>query len=345
MTPLKFLTNLNELTVSLTPEHQNFIETCRHDWGTLANSTKPIEPAKASTAIKNLCDILGLETPEITFCSSPHEMLSRLQISKQMHKNESIEKLTKQLENALRPFIFIVELSQEILRAIEWEDQLKQQLQAIFSDSSNYSWIVTPKYLVNALTIADFCVSGLGIVLESESQKLLAAVKQLLVECGWIFMFENTCIVCDRPVKLLLDRESRLHAEAESAIEFSDGYKIYSNHGVTLPEEYGQLPHEMWRSQWILSENNAEVRRVLIQGIGYDRLSSELQAQELDSWQEYSLLKIDNADVEAIHLLKMTCPSTGFIHALRVPPDLTSAREAIRWVNWDIEPEEFSVQT
>ena len=48
---------------------------------------------------------------------------------------------------------------------------------------------------------------------------------------------------------------------------------------------------------------------------------------------------------EDIYLLKMTCPSTGFIHALRVPPDMRSAKEAIRWVNWDIDPEEFSVQT
>jgi len=28
-----------------------------------------------------------------------------------------------------------------------------------------------------------------------------------------------------------------------------------------------------------------------------------------------------------------------------VPPNLTSAREAIGWVNWDIDPEEFSLQT
>lgn len=41
----------------------------------------------------------------------------------------------------------------------------------------------------------------------------------------------------------------------------------------------------------------------------------------------------------------MTCPSTGFIHALRVPPDTQSAREAIRWVNWGIAPEEFQQQT
>lgn len=41
----------------------------------------------------------------------------------------------------------------------------------------------------------------------------------------------------------------------------------------------------------------------------------------------------------------MTCPSTEFIHILRVPPDTQSAREAICWVNWGIDPEEFQQQT
>jgi hypothetical protein len=71
-----------------------------------------------------------------------------------------------------------------------------------------------------------------------------------------------------------------------------------------------------------------------------------LQAKPLDSWREYTLLRIDNqVDIEPIYLLKMTCPSTGFIHAMRVPPDIQSAREAIRWVNWGTDPEEFSVQS
>jgi hypothetical protein len=85
---------------------------------------------------------------------------------------------------------------------------------------------------------------------------------------------------------------------------------------------------------------------VLIQGIGYARICQELQATELDTWREYTLLKIDRqVDVEPIYLLKMTCPSTGFIHALRVPPSMKSAREAISWVNWGVDPEAFAVET
>jgi Leucine Rich repeats (2 copies) len=122
-------------------------------------------------------------------------------------------------------------------------------------------------------------------------------------------------------------------------------------YGVELPKKYF-LPQHEWLSQWVLEESNAEIRRLLIQVIGYDRICQELQATQLDYWQEYSLLKIDIFDdfdekynEHPIHLLKMTCPSTGFIHFLRVPPDMKSAREAIRWVNWGIDPEEFAVQT
>jgi hypothetical protein len=152
--------------------------------------------------------------------------------------------------------------------------------------------------------------------------------------------------VCDRPRILSFDNEQRLHAEGSPAIQFADGYSLYSYHGVTLPEKYGVLHPNQWQAKWLLEEDNAELRRVLMQGIGYGRICQELEAEELDTWQEYILLKIDNdVDIEQIYLLKMTCPSTGFIHALRVPPDVNSAREAIRWVNWGVDPEEFSVQT
>jgi leucine-rich repeat protein SHOC2 len=80
------------------------------------------------------------------------------------------------------------------------------------------------------------------------------------------------------------------------------------------------------------------------------------QAVELDNWREYTLLKIDSIETmysvygkaigtEPMVLLKMTCPSTGHIHILRVPPEMTSAEAAITWVNHGIHPDEFAIQT
>ncbi|OKH53918.1 hypothetical protein NIES2101_09235 [Calothrix sp. HK-06] len=79
-------------------------------------------------------------------------------------------------------------------------------------------------------------------------------------------------------------------------------------------------PHQ-WKAKWVLSETNAEIRQILIQEIGYGRLCQELQAQTLDTWREYTLLRIETPTTgyvngqevveEPILLLKMTCPSTA----------------------------------
>ena len=189
----------------------------------------------------------------------------------------------------------------------------------------------------------DFCISVLNCSHDALRWEAFQAVTQ---SCGWILPLEKIVIVCDRPIKLSFDENYQLHAQAEPAIQFADGYSLYSHHGITLPEKYGTVHPHQWQAQWLLEEENAELRRVLIQEIGYARICQDLQATELDNWQEYTLLKINNdVDVEPICLLKMTCPSTEHIHALRVPPDLKLAREAICWVNWGVDPEEFSVQT
>lgn len=215
------------------------------------------------------------------------------------------------------------------------------QLERLFHFGRTY---IDINSLLLASTKFDYCISVLNLPYDPSVWDTLQFLAQ---NCGsMIFPYKETCLVCDRPRILSFDNQQRLHAEGAPAIQFADGFSVYAYHGVRLPEKYGKIHPNQWQAEWLLSENNAELRRVLIQGIGYARICQELQATELDNWQEYTLLKIDlNVDVEPIYLLKMICPSTGYIHALRVPPDVESAREAIRWVNWGIDPEEFSTQT
>ena len=122
-----------------------------------------------------------------------------------------------------------------------------------------------------------------------------------------------------------------------------------------LPRRYW-TDFDRWQPEWLLDEENVELRRILIQQIGYERICQELNIEELNSWREYSLLIIDDVEqvydedtdeevLEPMVLLKMTCPSTGHIHILRVPPEMTSAEAAITWVNHGIHPDEFAVQT
>ena len=161
--------------------------------------------------------------------------------------------------------------------------------------------------------------------------------------------------MCDRPNRIALDAQGRLHGEGEAAIAFGDGSCIYAYQRVKLPPEYGKLHPHQWKAEWVLREQNAEVRRALIHGIGYGRLCQELGARTLDTWREYTLLQIDlptrlrvngqEVKEESVLWLKMTCPSTQHIHVLRVPPRMRSAHAAVKWVNWGTDPNEFSIET
>ncbi|MCP2732030.1 DUF6745 domain-containing protein [Limnofasciculus baicalensis] len=203
---------------------------------------------------------------------------------------------------------------------------------------------VQPEIFASDASLLDFGLSVLGCCPSLQEDWL--DFQLMIKDCGWIFPFDDICLVCDRPLILSFDHQQRLHAEATPAIEFPDGFTVYAYHGAILPEKYGKLYPQEWQAEWLLTEENAELRRVLIQGIGWDGICQKLPATELDSWQDYTLLKINSdLDIEPICLLKMICPSTGYIHALRVPPDVESARDAIIWINWGILPEEFAVQT
>jgi hypothetical protein len=82
---------------------------------------------------------------------------------------------------------------------------------------------------------------------------------------------------------------------AKERQQFNLPFGIYAYQGVELPDKYARLHPKYWRSQWLLEEKNAELKRILIQGIGYDRICQEFKAIELDRWQQYRLLKIDSS--------------------------------------------------
>ncbi len=339
-----------------------------------ALSTRPIDAEQATAAVKVAYAAIGLEAPEVIICSSPRDAYlqifnllkcDRLQNCSDEWRWNRGKKLDWKwifpsiVREFASPGVWECELDRmtieseadRTLSSLFWElvheyARSERTMGNVFPDYlEGLEYPETPTTLFKEIYLTQWYISSLGVNLSQKAQEILCSQKLLFEHCGWIFPFEKFCAVCDRPRHLRFDSQNRLHAEGEPAIEFADGWNFYYYHGVELPEKYGQVHPNQWQSQWLLAEENAELRRVLIQGIGYDRLIQELEAKQIDSWQEYALLQIDNADVEPICLLKMTCPSTGFIHALRVPPNLTSAREAIRWVNWDIDPEEFSVQS
>ncbi|BAY87168.1 hypothetical protein NIES267_66860 [Calothrix parasitica NIES-267] len=346
----------------LTLEQEVLIPIYREKWKKIALSTERIDRDKAAEAVKQAYALIGEKEPEILFFKSPCRALQYLSKHIDLESECKIpnkyglrDELTTQLDSKVRNILqkqcsqiwillekqldnsSLIELSSSIERDFKFKG-----LYSSFSRFISFSCIQFDIWNFHASRF-DFCISVLNCYYP---QKEWLIFQSLVKNCGWIFPFENICIVSERPQTLLFDNENRFHAEGKPAIEFADGYDIDVYHGVTLPFVYGKHHPKEWEPSWLLQEQNAELRKILIQEIGYNRIIEELQATEIDFYQEYTLLKINSdIDIEPIYLLKMTCPSTGHIHVLRVSPEMKSAHEAITWINWGIPPEDFVIQT
>lgn len=342
----------------LTPEQLALIPIIRDEWIKIALDTTPIDKQKAEAAIRLAYECAELEPPkEILWFDNPVDAaIYVISIRAWDAVKDDIEvAVTGGIREVvgvtvMETVTYNVRYDVENAVRIAVEEPINPSVWLIICDAVYVAvWNVTFDSVdyTSGDVVRDVEYLALYAYLDaigvdcSKAKGLFATAKH----CGWWWAFKDVAVTIPKPSAIRLDEQGRLHGEGVPAVAYQ-GFHVYAYHGVRLPEKYGTLHPEKWQSQWLLEEDNAELKRVLIHGIGYERICQELQAIELDSWQEYTLLRIDsNIDIEPIYLLKMTCPSTGHIHALRVPPDMATARDAITWVNWGIAPEEFAVQT
>ncbi|MBW4622070.1 MAG: hypothetical protein KME17_22285 [Cyanosarcina radialis HA8281-LM2] len=92
--------------------------------------------------------------------------------------------------------------------------------------------LVTADSKCSVCCLLDYCISVLHCTPEEHLWQLL---KTFVADCGWTFFFQDFCLVCDRPCTIILDEEYKPHSENEAAIEFSDGFKIFAEHGNSIP--------------------------------------------------------------------------------------------------------------
>jgi hypothetical protein len=89
-------------------------------------------------------------------------------------------------------------------------------------------------------------------------------------------------------------------------------------------------------TQEVLGQPNSELRRVLLERMGYEKFLSETHAQVLDRdcdpGGERRLLRVPLQNDEPLVCLAVYCPSTGRQYMLRVPPSTRSCRQAAAWI-------------
>lgn len=215
----------------------------------------------------------------------------------------------------------------------EWRETVLEPLSLTVDGLGMGTMSVRPSLELSYLPVLDFAVSALGCAPMSPQW---TAVLNYASDCGWAFPFQHACLLIDRPQTWTWDERDRLHGEGKPALRFADRTGVYAYSGVLLPERYAAVRPQLWKSQWLLEEPDADLRQVLLQGIGYPRLLRELRVRELDRWREYTLICLEsdragNVASEPVYLLQIASPDTGYIHIAPVPTSVRSAQEAIRW--------------
>ena len=98
---------------------------------------------------------------------------------------------------------------------------------------------------------------------------------------GFRFMHEDFCIVSELPIEFHVDALSRGHNENGPYVRWADGSCMYMIHGVRVPMWLCEFPEALTLDK-IQKEENAEVRRIMVERYGPKRYMQEVGAKVLD---------------------------------------------------------------
>ena len=168
----------------------------------------------------------------------------------------------------------------------------------------------------------------------------------LSLHSGPRIVHDDFCMISDRPSLLTVDEQSRPHADAGPFCRWRDGTALYSVHGTRVPAWIIEQTDRLTVAA-IDAEQNAEVRRVMMERYGLPRYLRDAGAARIDHDERWgTLYRREIADDEPLVMIEVINrspePDGSFRHyTLRVPPTCTTALEAVAWT-FDIPPAEYA---
>ncbi|MFI1714849.1 DUF6745 domain-containing protein [Streptomyces litmocidini] len=178
----------------------------------------------------------------------------------------------------------------------------------------------------------------------------LAGLAAVAGHAGWWWPYENAAVLCERPVELHRDEAGRLDRGDGPALAFRDGFALHAWRGMRVSADFLAGLADLTPER-IREEENAELRRVMLEYYGYDRYLAASGARHEHSDETGVLWRIGLADDEDVVMVEVvnSTPEPDGTHRtywLRVPPRTRTAREGVAWT-FGLRPEEYEplVQT
>ncbi|MFC5664893.1 DUF6745 domain-containing protein [Kitasatospora misakiensis] len=175
----------------------------------------------------------------------------------------------------------------------------------------------------------------------------IAALAEVARHAGWWWPYAEVALVSERPVALHRDEAGRLDRADGPALEYADGFTLHAWRGMPVPAEFlaglGAVTVERIRT-----EENAELRRVLLEHYGYERYLADSGAEPVHRDETGVLWRIqlpDDEPVMMVEVVNSTAEPDGTFRTywLRVPPSTRTARAGVAWT-FGVTEEEYRPQ-
>lgn len=163
----------------------------------------------------------------------------------------------------------------------------------------------------------------------------LSGLAEVARHAGWWWPYERLVVATERPTELHRDEPGRLHRGDGPALAYESGLALYAWRGMPVPADFIESLADLDHRR-ILQEENAELRRVMLEVFGYDRYLAESGAEPVHRDETGVLWRIDLPGDEPVVMVEVVNstpePDGSFrTYYLRVPPHVRTAREGVAW--------------
>ncbi|WP_307168478.1 DUF6745 domain-containing protein [Streptomyces sp. B3I7] len=170
------------------------------------------------------------------------------------------------------------------------------------------------------------------------------ALTEVCRSAGWWWPYSRVVVVSERPAALHQDEAGRLDNGEGPALAYPDGFALHAWRGMPVPADFLTELADLTPRR-IHKEENAELRRVMLEFYGYDRYLKDSGAQPLHRDETGTLWRIDLVGDEPLVMVEVlnSTPEPDGTHRtywLRVPPTTRTAKEGVAWT-FGVTAEEY----
>jgi hypothetical protein len=217
-------------------------------------------------------------------------------------------------------------ISRELIEAISQKIEVKNNGYNI--GNINAYWLSYLSYGEDVL--------GIEFDYKEYDKDILNVWNRLITKIGYFMAFEEYCILMNRPQEVHFDENRELHNENGPAITFRRGTEcdVYAINGVVVPREVVMEPESITLSQ-ILKEENAEIKRIMMDVYGMGKYLEGIKAKVIDVDTTFTHRKGEGTmsralmqDDENRRYLVSTDGSTARCYWMQVPNHVKTCVEA-----------------